>query len=100
MTAHDLLLQLRAKGVQLKTSGNDRLVIDAPKGTVTEELRGALSMHKAEILQILKSEQAGKVDSAIKAAPAAAPISPAFVAPVAKPVPPSPEVMSPVASEP
>jgi hypothetical protein len=57
MTAHELLSQLRAKGVELKTSGGDRLVIDAPKGTVTEELRSALSAHKAELLQILKAEE-------------------------------------------
>jgi len=57
MTAHELLSQLRAKGVELNTSGDDRLVIDAPKGTVNEELRGALSAHKAELLEILKAEQ-------------------------------------------
>ena len=56
MTAHELLSQLRAKGVELKTSGGDRLVIDAPKGTVTEDLRAALSAHKAELLQILNAE--------------------------------------------
>jgi hypothetical protein len=57
MTAQELLAQLREKGVEVKTSGDDRLVIDAPKGTITEELRGALSAHKAEFLQILKAEQ-------------------------------------------
>ena len=57
MTAHELLTQLRAKGVELKTSGDDRLVIDAPKGTVTEELRSALAAHKIELLEILKSNQ-------------------------------------------
>ncbi|MEK6336704.1 MAG: HEAT repeat domain-containing protein [Acidobacteriota bacterium] len=56
MTAHDLLSELRAKGVELKTSGDDRLVIDAPKGTITEELRRDLAAHKAELLQILKTE--------------------------------------------
>jgi hypothetical protein len=56
MTAHELLAQLREKGVEVKTSGDDRLVIDAPKGTITEELRGALSAHKAELLHILKTE--------------------------------------------
>jgi len=39
MTAHELLSQLRARGVEVKTSGDDRLVIDAPRGTVNEELR-------------------------------------------------------------
>ena len=56
MTAHELLSQLRARGVQVKTSGDDRLVIDAPRGTVNEELRAALAANKAELLQILKNE--------------------------------------------
>src|SRR5204863_10189313 len=60
MTAQDLLSQLREKGVELKTSGGDRLVIDAPKGTITDELRDALKTHKSELLQILKSENAPK----------------------------------------
>src|SRR3954466_11248618 len=58
MTAQELLSQLRAKGVEIKTSGQDRLVIDAPKGTINEELRAALSAHKADLLAILKHEQA------------------------------------------
>src|SRR5689334_13082124 len=56
MTAHELLSQLRARGVEVKTSGDDRLVIDAPRGTVNEELRAALSANKAGLLQILKAE--------------------------------------------
>jgi hypothetical protein len=100
MTAHELLLQLRAKGVEVKTSGGDRLVIDAPKGTVTAELRSALSMHKAEILQILKRAQAGPADSAISEAPAPSHVAPVFAAPAAKPAPPAPEAMSRFAAEP
>ena len=57
MTAHELLSQLREKGVEVKTSGDDRLVIDAPKGTVTEELRSALAANKSELLRILKFEK-------------------------------------------
>src|SRR5437773_211231 len=57
MTAHELLTQLRAKGVEVSASGDDRLVIDAPKGTVTEELRTSLATHKAELLQILKQQR-------------------------------------------
>ncbi|MFS8085675.1 MAG: HEAT repeat domain-containing protein, partial [Acidobacteriota bacterium] len=57
MTAQELLSQLREKGVEVKTSGDDRLVIDAPRGTITEELRSALAANKAELLQILKTEQ-------------------------------------------
>ena len=57
MTARNLLAQLREKGIEIKTSGADRLVIDAPKGAITPELRSALSAHKVELLQILNSEQ-------------------------------------------
>jgi len=75
MTAHELLSQLRARGVEVKTSGDDRLVIDAPKGTVNEELRAALSANKAGLLQILKEEniQANTRTNA-EAAPGPAPL--------------------------
>ena len=56
MTAQDLLSQLRAKGVDIKISGDDRLVIDAPRGTVTDELRTALSANKTALIGILKDE--------------------------------------------
>src|SRR6185295_13459289 len=52
MTAHELIAQLQEKGVELKSSG-DRLVIDAPKGTITPEIRSALAEHKADLLVIL-----------------------------------------------
>lgn len=52
MSARELLVQLREKGVEVKAQG-DRLVIDAPKGLITRDLREALSANKAEILQIL-----------------------------------------------
>jgi hypothetical protein len=97
MTAHDLLLQLREKGVEVKTSGDDRLVIDAPKGTITEELRSALSAHKAELLQILKAEHGGPSDAAASAAPASAPIAAEFASPAEIPVAAAPGVMSTVA---
>src|SRR5436305_11867819 len=76
MTAHELLSQLRARGVEVKTSGDDRLVIDAPRGTVNEELRAALSANKAGLLQILKDENmaAEAPASAEAAAPEAAPL--------------------------
>src|SRR3954467_6245269 len=56
MTAHDLLSELRAKGVDVKTSGGARLVIDAPRGTVNEEMRAALSANKAALIEILNDE--------------------------------------------
>src|SRR5947207_6586140 len=83
MTAHELLSQLRAKGVELKTSGGDRLVIDAPKGTVTEDLRAALSANKAELLQILNMEANKAVaPPAVEAAPAFPETPPIIVLPV------------------
>ncbi|PYS45217.1 MAG: hypothetical protein DMF71_00800 [Acidobacteria bacterium] len=59
MTASGLLSQLRESGVEIKISGDDRLVIDAPRGAITPELRSALASHKPELLQILKAEQTG-----------------------------------------
>src|SRR5438132_246336 len=49
MTAHDLLSQLSEKGVEVKTSGDDRLVIDAPKGTITEALRAERERQRIEV---------------------------------------------------
>jgi hypothetical protein len=71
MTARNLLSELREKGVAMKASGDDRLVIDAPKGAITPELRSALVEHKAELLQILKSEQQAQAPTTIAPAPTA-----------------------------
>jgi len=56
-------------------------------------------MHKAEILQILKREQAEPAP-AINEAPAPSPNAHVLAAPAAKPAPPAPEAISPVAAEP
>jgi len=69
MTAHELIAQLQEKGVELKSSG-DRLVIDAPKGTITPEIRSALAEHKADLLAIL-SQPAVPATPAAAEAPAA-----------------------------
>src|SRR5213595_3303032 len=82
MTAHELLSQLRARGVQVKTSGDNRLVIDAPRGTVNEELRSALAANKAELLQILGHENLAKA------------------AAIAEPVPAQPKPSSPLTAPP
>jgi hypothetical protein len=100
MTARDLLLQLRAKGVEVKTSGNDRLVIDAPKGIINEELRSALSANKAELLRILNAEQAGPADAAVSKATEPVPSAPQIASTVAEPLPWAPKVISPAAEEP
>src|SRR5256714_15478901 len=54
MTARELLTQLKTRGVEIKPNG-DRLVMDAPKGTITPELRTALSKNKADLLTILNA---------------------------------------------
>jgi len=53
MSAYNLLSELRQAGVVVKASGNDRLVVDAPKGALTPEMRAALAEHKKELLAIL-----------------------------------------------
>ena len=66
MTASSLLSRLHELGVEVKVSGDDRLIIDAPKGAVTPELRSALASHKPELLQILKAEQTAGLAVAAK----------------------------------
>jgi hypothetical protein len=118
MTAHELLSQLREKGVEVKTSGDDRLVIDAPRGTITEELRGALSAHKGELLQILKAEQTASAaparieqpETVVRTPQIASPVAevaPAVAAPATEPAPaqpqfapPAPEVVANLFAEP
>ena len=41
MSPRELLVQLREKGVEIKSNG-DRLLVDAPKGAITPDLRDAL----------------------------------------------------------
>ncbi len=52
MTGEVLLEQLRERDIRLSANG-DRLVVDAPRGTLTERLRGTLREHKAELLAIV-----------------------------------------------
>lgn len=52
MTGEVVLQQLRERDIRLTASG-DRLVVDAPRGVLTEQLRDALRERKAELLAIL-----------------------------------------------
>lgn len=94
MTAHELLTQLREKGVEVKTSGDDRLVIDAPKGTITEELRAALSANKAELLQMLKAEQTARAQAATDEVAESTPTAPQTVTSAPEFAPIAPEVLA------
>lgn len=52
MTGEVLLEQLRGRDIRLSANG-DRLVVDAPRGVLTEQLRGTLQEYKAELLAIV-----------------------------------------------
>lgn len=52
MTARALLADLRRRGATVQACGG-RLVIEAPKGRVTETLRQSLAAHKNELLTLL-----------------------------------------------
>ena len=55
MTARDLLIALDRAGARLSRTADDppRLVIDAPRGTITPALRDALRDHRDEIVSHL-----------------------------------------------
>src|SRR6185436_3873258 len=97
MTAHELLSELRAKGVEVSSSGDGRLVIDAPKGTITEDLRSSLGAHKAELLEILEKQANVESSPARDLAPQMPPPV-AAVIPRPTPVPPVPATPPPPVS--
>src|SRR5215510_16188632 len=73
MTARELLAYLRAKGVEVTASSDGRLVINAPKGTITEDIRGSLIAHKVEMLEILKKQDVFASPAAQEPRPEATP---------------------------
>ncbi len=56
MKAQALLSELRGLGVELTAEGL-QLTVDAPAGTITEDLRDALVENKASLLKLLTWEQ-------------------------------------------
>jgi TubC N-terminal docking domain len=54
MSAASLLAQLRSAGVSVSIE-DDRLIVDAPAGVVTGELRAVLGKYKAELTALLES---------------------------------------------
>ena len=55
MSAGLLLADLLARGVRLTAAG-ERLVVDAPKGVVTDDLRQLITIHKLELLSLLEDD--------------------------------------------
>jgi hypothetical protein len=66
MTLHDLMQALDARGVKLSL----RLVVDAPRGAVTDELRTALATHKPHLLARLGRDAQWEVLAAQRWGPA------------------------------
>lgn len=56
MNATALLDDLRAQGVSLEADG-ERLLVDAPTGTITEEIKAVLAELKPKLLKLLTWEQ-------------------------------------------
>lgn len=67
MNAAVLLHQLRQAGICLRARG-DKLVVEAPEGALTDELRATLRAHKAEILALLGAAQVASLDQRVEAA--------------------------------
>lgn len=65
MTDFDFLLQLRNKGIKLRAEGN-RLICNAPKGSLTPELRNMLKEREGEMLAIIRQTE---ISSRIEAPP-------------------------------
>jgi len=64
MDLHSLLTNLSNKGIKLSVNG-DSLLVDAPKGVMTLELRDSLTEHKAEILLMLRQYDSGTSSAAL-----------------------------------
>ena len=57
MTVQSLMQRCAELGIKLalKADDNDRLLVDAPKGTLTAPLREDLAAHKLDLIAILKT---------------------------------------------
>jgi amino acid adenylation domain-containing protein len=64
MDLNSLLTNLSNKGIKLSVNG-DSLLVDAPKGVMTPEVRDSLSEHKAEILLMLRQYETGVSSAAL-----------------------------------
>jgi hypothetical protein len=76
MTAVELLSELRGRGAIIEANG-DHLRIEAPKVTVTPELREALLEHKAQVLALIsitEDEIAWRVTAMLPQIPMVGPI--------------------------
>ena len=56
MNTHALLEDLRSQDVHLRVDGG-RLMVDAPVGTITDEIRTTLAEHKSKLVKLLEWEK-------------------------------------------
>jgi hypothetical protein len=56
VNTHALLEDLKSQDVRLEVDG-ERLVVDAPAGAITDEIRITLAEHKPKLLKLLKWER-------------------------------------------
>jgi hypothetical protein len=60
VNARKLLEDLRGRDVRLEAGGNGRLLVNAPPGVITKEVRETLANHKPRLLALLRWEQIGE----------------------------------------
>ena len=54
MSVAELVYHLKSLDVRLKAEGS-RLLVDAPKGVLSDRLRAQLAEHKQELLEFLRA---------------------------------------------
>jgi hypothetical protein len=81
MTAERLLAELKGKGVVLAAAGTD-LLVAAPKGVITEELREELSSCKHDLLSLLVASAPATGETAIEPQSSPASDLPSWVLPI------------------
>lgn len=64
MTTSELLKKIRSLDVRLTTDGV-KLLVDAPKGALTDTLKADLVSHKSELIRLLSGKPAAKPDNEI-----------------------------------
>lgn len=67
----ELLTSLRSSGATVAAAPDGRLSVQAPPGSLTDELRAAIKQHKAELLDLLAAESAGSTAAALSPTPPA-----------------------------
>jgi len=65
MTPMQLLMECRRRGIELSVNG-EKLRVEHPPGTVTDEIREALRRHKPALMELLRGPTAEDVAEATR----------------------------------